>query len=219
MRKRLVKGLSAVAVLWLIDGCRKQSLINMLVEEDKTRRLLQQIVVGFTRHSHLQQDLMQECLLHLWKLEGEIPRRTRSWYLQGCRFHLQHCLSSGRSVDSLKRAHSGNPIDIGEDEENSGLTEHHTNGELFEAVSFADVLSTLERKLGPRERQVLSGLADGMAPQEIASKFGMSYPTVLKYRRKLAEQIIRLGIGQPLAARKRNDGTDPGSVNGFAQTE
>jgi len=191
----------------------------MLVEDDKTSRLLQQIVAGFTRHPHLQQDLMQECLLHLWKLEGEIPRRTRSWYLQGCRFHLQHCLNSGRSVDSLKRAHSGNPIDISEDEEHSALTEHHTNSELFEAVSFADVLSTLERNLSPREGQVLSGLADGMALQEIASRFGMSYPTVLKYRRKLAEQIIRLDIAQPLSPRKQNDPPNPGSVNGLAHTE
>ena len=191
----------------------------MMVEEDKTHQLLRQIVSGFTRHPHLQQDLMQECLLHLWKLEGEIPRRTRSWYLQGCRFHLQHCLASGRSVDSLKRAGSGAPIDVDEDDEHSALPEHHTNGELFEAVSFADVLSTLKRTLSPRERQVLTGLADGMALQEIASEFGMSYPTVLKYRRKLAELTIRLGIAQPCAPRKQNDRENPGSVQLFAQDE
>src|SRR6266446_3938556 len=129
----------------------------MLVEEAQARELLRQIVAGFTQDPHLQQDLMQECLLHLWQLEGKRPGRTRSWYLQGCRFHLQHCLVSGRSLDSLKRSGTVNRIVIDGDDEDPSLHEHHTNGELFEAVSFADVVSTLKREIKPRERQVLSG--------------------------------------------------------------
>src|SRR6266481_1284279 len=158
----------------------------MLIDEGQTRDLLRQIIAGFTRDSQLQQDLMQECLLHLWKLEREKPGRTRSWYLQGCRFHLQHCLVSGRSLDSLKRANGVIPIDVDGNDEEPALHGHHTNGEVFEAVSFADVVSTLRYQIMPRERQVLSGLADGMMLREIASEFGISYPTVLKYRRKIA---------------------------------
>src|SRR5258708_1854412 len=77
-------------------------------------------------------------------------------------------------------------------------------------VSFGDVVSTLKREIKARERQVLSGLADGMVLREIASEFGMSYPTVLKYRRKLAALPTRLGIAQPLSSRKQNGRHKPG---------
>jgi DNA-directed RNA polymerase specialized sigma24 family protein len=179
----------------------------MLVEEAPTREMLRQVVAGFTRDPQLLQDLMQECLLHLWKLETRKPGRTRSWYLQGCRFHLQHCLVLGRSLDSLKRSGSANRIVIDGDDEEPALHGHHTNGEVFDAVSFGDVVATLKREMKPRERQVLSGLADGMVLQEIASEFGMSYPTVLKYRRKLAALTARLGIAQPLCPLKQNGDT------------
>ena len=169
--------------------------------------LLRRIVAGFTRDPELQRDLMQESLLHLWKLEEKRPGRTRSWYLQACRFHLQHCLVSGRSLDSLKRASGGNRIPIDEDHEDPTLHGHRTNGEVFEAVSFADVVSTLKREITPRERQVLSGLANGMLLQEISSEFGISYPTVLKYRRKLAALATRLGIAQPFSGLKQSGGS------------
>src|SRR5258708_2843094 len=145
----------------------------MLVEDAQMLGLLRQIVARFTRYSEQQQDLMQECLLHLWKLERKKPGRTRSWYLQSCRFHLQHYLVLGRSLDSLKRASAGNRIAIDGNDEEPALHEHHTNGELFEAVSFADVVSTLKCEIKPRECQVLGGLADGMTLHEIASEFGI----------------------------------------------
>src|SRR6266446_3111635 len=137
----------------------------MLVEDAPMLELLRQIVARFTRYAELQQDLMQECLLHLWKLERSRPGRTRSWYLQGCRFHLQHYLVSGRSLDSLKRTSTGTHIAIDGDDEEPALQEYHTNGEVFEAVSFADLVWTLKREIKPRERHVLGGLADGMSLQ------------------------------------------------------
>jgi DNA-directed RNA polymerase specialized sigma24 family protein len=176
----------------------------MLVEDAQMLASLRQIIARFTRCPELQQDLMQECLLHLWKLERKKPGHTRSWYLQGCRFHLQHCLVSGRSLDSLKRANGVIHIDVDGNAEEPALHGHHTNGEVFEAVCFADVVSTLRYQIMPRERQVLSGLADGMMLQEIASEFGISYPTVLKYRRKIAALTIRLGIDQPPSPLKHN---------------
>src|SRR5260370_25227996 len=112
-------------------------------------------------------------------------------------------------MDSLKRSGVSNRIAIDGTEEELALHEHHPNGEVFEAVSFGDVVSTLKREIKPRERQVLSGLADGMVLREIASEFGMSYPTVLKYRRKLAALTTRLGIAQPLSSRKQNGGHNP----------
>ena len=175
-----------------------------MFEEAPMLRSLRQIVARFTRDPELQRDLMQESLLHLWVLEQKKPGRTRSWYLQGCRFHLQHFLVSGRSLDSLKRASAGNRIAIDGDDEDPVLHGHRNNGDVFEAVSFSDMVSTLKRKITPRERQVLSGLANGMMLQEIALEFGISYPTVLKYQRKLASLATRLGIAQPFSRPKQS---------------
>ena len=74
-------------------------LINNASFRDEVRR----IVNGFTKNVALQEDLLQEAMIHAWRVETEKPDRTRSWYLQSCRFHLQHWLALGRSVDSLKR--------------------------------------------------------------------------------------------------------------------
>ena len=122
--------------------------------------------------------------------------------LQGCRFHLQHYIAVGRSVDSLKRYGKSNYINIEDHEEEPSLNNHHTNGEVFDNVSFEDVVSTLKSQIKPREWQVLSGLVDGMALREVVAKFGISYPTAIKYRRKLATLTARLGISQSVGLKQ-----------------
>jgi DNA-binding NarL/FixJ family response regulator len=52
----------------------------------------------------------------------------------------------------------------------------------------------LRHHLKPREQKVLEGLADGLVLREIASECGLSYPTALKSRRKIAEVTTKLGI-------------------------
>src|SRR5437899_5926931 len=83
-----------------------------LVEDALMRGSLRRIVAGLTVDPVLQQDMLQECLVCLWRVESDKPGRTRSWYLQNCRFHVQHWLASGRSVDSPKRARVDNLISI-----------------------------------------------------------------------------------------------------------
>jgi len=173
----------------------------VLIEETQILVLLRRIVAGFTADSVLQADLMQECLFHLWKIEREKPGQTRSWYLQSCRFHLQHYLTSGRSLDSHKRANGNKQIVIDGPGEVPALGEYHTNGELFESVCFQDVISTLAHHLKPCERVVLGGLIEGMRLGEIATKSGLSRPTVLKYRRNIASLIRQLGICAPAQLR------------------
>jgi DNA-directed RNA polymerase specialized sigma24 family protein len=167
-----------------------------LIDDAPLCASLRHIVAGFTGNPVVQQDLMQESLIHLWRIECDRPGQTRSWYLQSCQFHVRHCLAAGRSMDSPKRAQEGKRITIDEHGSEAVLPEHHTNGELFEAVSFQDIFSTLAKHLKPREQAVLCGLAQDLAMGEIAAKFGISYPTVLKYRRKIAALTIRLGISQ-----------------------
>src|SRR5690348_11215479 len=102
-----------------------------LFEDPPLRATLQRIVAGFTTNPVLQEDLMQESLVHLWRIECDKPGRTRSWYLQSCQFHVRHWLAAGRSLDSPKRAQPDKRITIEADDSELALPEYHTNGELF----------------------------------------------------------------------------------------
>ena len=164
-----------------------------LVEDYFLQESLRRIVAGVTRNPALQEDLVQESLVHLWKVEREKPGQSKSWYLQSCRFHLQHWLASGRSLDSPKRAQTDKRIVLDENDSEAALPEYHTNGEVFEVVSFRDVVSTLAEHLKPRQQIVLCALAGGFSVSEIVSRFGISRPTVLKDRRKIAALTVKLG--------------------------
>jgi len=173
-----------------------------LIEDAGIWKSLRQIVTRFTADPGLQQDLMQECFIRLWRMEREQPGRTQSWYLQNCRFHLQHWLAAGRSVDSPKRAFGHKRITIDGIDDGSPLDWYHTNGDVLEAVCARDIVSTLTRHLKPCESAVLDGLADGLVLRDIAVKLKLSYPTALKHRRKIAAMTIKLGIYSPLPLKK-----------------
>ena len=141
-----------------------------------------------------QEDLVQEGLIHLWKLETEQPDHTLSWYVTSCRFHLQHCLASGRSVDSPKRASAANRVTIDTLDDGPLVSPNDSDGEAVDELSAQDVVSTLARHLKPRERAVLIGLSRGLVLREVAAKFKLSYPTALKYRRRIASLTLKLGL-------------------------
>ena len=176
----------------------------MLIEDTKFCELLRRIVTRFTADRVLQDDLMQECLIRIWRLESEEPGRTRSWYLQNCRFHLQHWLASGRSVDSPKRTNGDNRVTIDAVSDEVPVEGYHTNGEFFEGISANDLVATLAGFLKPHESALLGGLADGLVLQDIALKLKLSYPTALKYRRKIAALTIKLGISPPLPYQRQH---------------
>src|SRR5262245_13209161 len=126
-----------------------------LIQSEKVHAALRKIVCSITGNASYQEDLYQEALIHLWKMEGNKPGRTQSWYIQSCWFHLRHCMAAGRSVDSPKRCRVEHRVSADE----ANLPEYHTNGENFERVSFQDLVATLGRHLRPPERRVLQGLA------------------------------------------------------------
>jgi DNA-directed RNA polymerase specialized sigma24 family protein len=166
-----------------------------LFEDIQMLNCLRRLVAGFASDAAIQKDLLQECLLCLWRAECEKPGRTRSWYLQNCRFRIQHFLEAGRSVDSPKRGGGDRRVSIEGDAEQV-LPEHHTNGELFENISFQDIVSTLGSHLKPKEKAVLKGLAEGLPLGDVAAQCDLSYPTALKYRRRIAGLTVKLGIAQ-----------------------
>ena len=178
--------------------------LAMLIEDARICQTLRRIVTRVTPDRALQDDLMQECLIRLWRLESEEPGRTRSWYLQNCRFHVQHWLAAGRSLDSPKRANGDLRLTIDGTDEELPVEDCHTNDELLEMVCAHDIVATLACHLKPAENAVLGALADGLVLHDIALKLNVSYPTALKYRRKIAALTIKLGISPPLPYKRHS---------------
>src|SRR5260370_5489422 len=104
-------------------------LSSASADDEALRAALGSMVRRMTTNAALRQDLLQEALVHLWLTQSRRPGQTRSWYLQSCKFHLQHYLASGRSIDSGKRRagqlYLGDSPDDGDgfpDEADSGNT-------------------------------------------------------------------------------------------------
>src|SRR5437867_7817900 len=127
----------------------------MFIEEISTRESLYRIVRRLSRDRAFQDDLMQEGLVHLWLREARCPGQTKSWYLQSCRFHLQHYIDSGRSVDSVKRRGRQIPWLQGEDDETPVLEPRSSDTSFFSQVSAHELLGILSARLTPREKAIL----------------------------------------------------------------
>ena len=147
---------------------------------------------GLTSNPALRHDLLQEALIHLWLMEGRRPGQTKSWYLQSCKFHLQHYLASGRSVDSPKRADGRTRSEGNSDEEDPMSALADAGPSLLSRVSARDLISVLSSYLSPRETDVLHCLADGLGPREIGRRLEMSHTMALKHRSKIASLFRKL---------------------------
>src|SRR5438093_10752357 len=133
----------------------------MLVDEPKIKESIGRLVQNLASNPTLWDDLRQEALIHLWLIEIHRPGQTRSWYLQSCKFHLQHYLSSGRSVDSGKRR-TGQLQFAHDSEDGEGFPEQADSGNsVVTWVSARELISLLSRNLSAREKAVLDCLADG----------------------------------------------------------
>src|SRR5215471_16603655 len=118
----------------------------MYLDKPATREALLKIITTITRHEALQDDLLQEALIHLWMIETRRPYQTKSWYLQSCKFHLLHYLGAGRSVDSAKRRNG----QLAETELTLWLEEAEqvdAEDAVLTAVCANDLLSLLSRRL------------------------------------------------------------------------
>jgi DNA-directed RNA polymerase specialized sigma24 family protein len=148
---------------------------------------LLRMVQTTTGNAALRDDLMQEALVHLWLMTTRRPGQTRSWYVQSCKFHVRHYLSSGRSVDSGKRR--AGQVALGSLTPNE-LPELVDSGDsVFSCVSARDLVSLLSRYLMPEEKAVLDGFAQGLGPREIGRKLKVSHTLIIKRRQKLASLL------------------------------
>jgi DNA-directed RNA polymerase specialized sigma24 family protein len=163
----------------------------MFVDEVSTRESLARMVRIMTANGALQDDLLQEALIHLWLTEVGRPGQTRSWYLQSCKYHLLHYLAAGRSVDSGKRrAGQLQFVDV-TDSANEGSTDLDSGDSVLGCVSARDIIALLWPHLKPQERAVLECFADGLRLREIGRKLGVSHTLVVRHRRKIASLLNR----------------------------
>ena len=166
----------------------------MLIEDIEILEQLGRIVVRLTSNLTLRDDLMQEALIHLWKVQELNPGQTKNWYLQNCRFHLLHYLALGRSVDSPKRrASQVHPSDQDESLDD-WLDRFEGDNSVLQHVSARDILASLGKCLSAREMSILQWLAEGLGTREIAKRLGISHPMVIKHRRKIAALAKKLAI-------------------------
>ena len=101
--------------------------ISVVLDPRSMKESLERLIHKTTTDSALYEDLLQEALVHLWLTERRRPGQTTSWYLQSCKFHLQHYLASGRSVDSTKRR-SGQMQFAQDSDEEDGIPEQGDEG-------------------------------------------------------------------------------------------
>src|SRR6266478_996632 len=132
----------------------------MCLDEPSVKDALLRMTGSITPNFAFRQDLLQEALIHLWLTEIRRPGQTKSWYLQSAKFHLQHCLAAGCSVDSTKRGGSLSHFEHNF-EQPQELPELVDRGDsVVGQVIARDIISLLSPHLSPREKAVLDSLAD-----------------------------------------------------------
>ena len=164
---------------------------GMYFDEPSIRDSLLQLIRRMTSDTALRDDLLQEALIHFWLTETRRPSQTRSWYMQSCKFHIQHYLASGRSLDSNKRRFSQTTFEV-DDEESEAIELLDSGQSVVTVVSTRELISLLSKQLLPHEMAVLHCLADGLGPREIGRRLNISHTMAIKHRCKIAELLTRL---------------------------
>src|SRR5262249_17597815 len=139
----------------------------MLFEEPTAKEHLSRIVQRVSRNPSWHDDLMQEGIIHLWRIETQQPGHTLSWYLQSCLFHLMNRLAAGRSTDSTKRQHQRDLFTFDGDENSR---EAMGEGPVCSEVIEREIVLVLKGALAPLDQKILGHLAEGFACREIARK-------------------------------------------------
>src|SRR5437762_8580139 len=73
-----------------------------VLERPETCSMLLRVVATITPDRCLQEDLLQEAVIHFWQLNNRRPGQSPSWYFKSCHLYLLNLLRKGRSIDSLK---------------------------------------------------------------------------------------------------------------------
>ena len=150
---------------------------------------LRRVAARLTCDFEPRKDLSQEMLMHLVRVETDIPGRTRSWYIKSCEFRARNYLQHGRSVDSIKRCNNLVPLDPNDGDRDGSFWfcwEAADPIDLHGELIAQDIVDLLISQLTDMQQQILSLLMHGFSVRETARKLSVSHPAVIKHRRKIA---------------------------------
>jgi RNA polymerase sigma factor (sigma-70 family) len=172
----------------------------MTFEQRHTRGLLRGLVWRLTTERALDEDLLQEAIIHLWLRAEERPGQQRSWYIHSCRLHLQNVLRKGRSVDGGKRRHAVG-LAIGVVQQND--LEPPADDTLLSLVCARDLVAELFKWLAPLEKQILCLSHDGLSSREIGERLNLSHTSIIRRQRNVAALARRLDLEAPSSSKRR----------------
>ena len=163
----------------------------MLIDAPGIRNRLRGIATRLAPAT-LREDLVQEAMVHLWHMEQRSPGKTETWYLQGCRFHLQNYLRHGRSIDSLKRSWNR----AANDGPAAGAVSLAESGELncssWEEIGVNDFIAVLLLWITPEEKDTLFCLMEGLSARQAAKRLNISHTMVNRHRTRIANLALKL---------------------------
>lgn len=152
---------------------------------------IRQIARGFkTLPSHLDaDDLAMEMFYHLWGMwkRGEVEGKTRSFLLQGCKFHGLNYIR--KECDRKQMLSLYEPV------EGDGLfleTIIPDNASAFTGTIDTEILVQKIRNISltPRERQVFDLCLKEYTVREMGEELGISHVRVVKILQRVREKVV-----------------------------
>ena len=64
------------------------AIARMHSEHPESCSTLLRVVATLTSDRWIQEDLLQEAVIHLWQLKKQRPGQSASWYFKSCQLHL-----------------------------------------------------------------------------------------------------------------------------------
>ena len=142
----------------------------------------------------LREDLLQEAIVYLWHAEEEDPGRDETWYLHGCRLHLQNVMRLGRSLNSFKRSWAQVLNREGTVDGVHFPTQAEPTESFLDDYIVDDFIARLVESLTPQEMETLLCLMDGWSARETAKRLTVSHTMVNRHRSRIAMMASKLGI-------------------------
>ena len=187
------------------DAGRTVSII--LIDDPEFRESLRRIIAQLARAGESPEDLMQELLLHICRIQSALPDKTWKWYLRSCWYFLQSYLRRER-----RRAYFEQPLppppsptDYDSSDEFENEMEMGSDDSFHSIVGADDLIALLSARLKTeRGLIVLLDFAEGCRVRDITQDRHFKQQTVTNIRLRLSSMLIQLGFQPPGGKHPRN---------------
>jgi RNA polymerase sigma factor (sigma-70 family) len=149
------------------------------------------------------QDLLQEGLARIWRVQKERPGETLSWYLQNAQSYLRDLLKSGRSLDSPKHRSGRVALSKESDDESDrsqAAAALEDDRDLLSQVYRDEIVELLHRSLNGLNNVILDLSLEGRGTREIGRRLDLDHATVIKRLRRvvtIANELNRIAALGP----------------------